>query len=353
MQNFVRIAHPLPKSKIPVSKMTPEQVAAYRAAHAESKQKSVDWMNANPRSANNIVSHWDQSTPEHKEQGMSWYPDAHHAATVIARDHGISTNQAAGLIANYSPQQHWAQNLRMASLAASGQTIGGPKTDPTQEGFMASKSQAEAAKRIMAGEDYHNIFAGQKITAFGHLIEHGGDTDPKDPQVVVDRHALGVAHGGYADDGIYTHSGVSSKKPVYNETSQMYKDAADIINKRDGGHNGVPVEPHQLQAATWLTRQRLNAEGGYSNDNSSNGRGAAQAKIAEGYTNKWNEYAAQNHPELVNKVPGTGFSKAVGQGGMANPQDFTAPQQAVAAIHKNSGIIRMAFFANNCYVRNL
>lgn len=336
MNNFVRVAHPMPKSKIPVSQMTPEQAAAYKGAQAESKQKSEEWLAQNPRHADNIVAHWDQSTPEHKDQGMSWYPDAHHAANVIARDSGITTNQAAGLIANYSPQQHWAQNLRMASLAAKGQIIGGPKTDPTQEGFMASASQAEAAKRILGGEDYHDIFRGKKIKSFGHLIEHGGDTDPDDPKVVVDRHALGVAHGGFADDGVYNHSKVSAgvrkdgSSPVYDEVSNMYKDAADQINARDGGHNGVPIEPHQLQAATWLTRQRLNAEGGYTGGEDT-GKGGTQAKIAEGYTNKWNEYAAQNHPELVNKVPGTGFSKAVGQGGMSNPEQFSTTLPGKAA----------------------
>lgn len=335
MYTFIRKAHPLPKSKIPVSKMTPEQVAEYRAAHQQSKDLSNKWMAENPRSADNIVAHWDQTTPEHKDQGMSWYADAHHAAKVIARDHGITPNQAAGLIANYSPQQHWAQNLRMASLAAGGQIIGGKKdpNNPGAEGFMASAAQAQAAQRILGGEDYHNIFKGQKITAFGHLIEHGQDTDPNDPQVVVDRHALGVAHGGYADDGIYTHSGISSKKPVYNEISQMYKDAADTINARDGGHNGVPVQPHQLQAATWLTRQRLNMEGGYSGTD--NGAAGNRVKAAaEGSTRKWNEYAAQNHPELVNKVPGTGFSASVGQGGMANPEQFG--QKAIAKVAGSS-----------------
>ncbi len=327
--SFVRQAHPLPKSKIPASKMTPEQAAAYRAAQQESKDKSLAWMGENPRSVDQIVDHWNTASPEHKKQGMSWYADANHAAKTIARDTGISPNQAAGLIANYSPQQHWAQNLRMASLAAKGKIIGGPKdpNDPSSEGFMASKSQADAAQRIMAGEDYKDVFRGKKIKAFGHLIEHGADTDANDPQVVVDRHALGVAHGGYADDGIYTHSNVSKpprkdgSSPVYDEVSQMYKDAADHINA-NGGHEGTPVAPHQVQAATWLERQNRNAQGGYSNDNENNGRGAAQAKIAAGYTAKWNAHAAEHHPELVNKVPGTGFSAAVGQGGMSNPEQF-------------------------------
>jgi hypothetical protein len=210
--------------------------------------------------------------------------------------------------------------LEMASRAAAGEVIGGPK-QPGQRGFMASRSQADVAARIMRGEDYHNIFAGKKITSFGHLIEHGQDTDPTDPKVVVDRHALGVAHGGYADDGVYTYSKVSGgvrkdgSSPVYDDVSNMYKQAADTINA-NGGHNGIPVQPHQLQAATWLTRQRLNAEGGYSDN------GAAVAnrtrKVAESSVNNWNAYAAENHPALVGKTPGTGFSTNTGAGGLGN-----------------------------------
>ena len=334
-----------PLAKLPAGKkigdLNPQELTKYRDGQQASKSGSQQWLQQNPSSAQNIVDHWNKTTPDHKEQGMNWYPDAHHAAKQIASDHGISVNQASGLIANYSPQQHWAQNLRMASLAAGGQVVGGKKI-PGQEGFMASSSQAQVAQRILNGEDYHNIFAGQKITAFGHLIEHGGDTDPNNPNVVVDRHALGVAHGGYADDGVYTHSGVSSKPAIYDQVAQHYKDAADMINA-SGGHNGQTVQPHQLQAATWLTRQRLNMEEGYNSDNPATASRVQGA--AEGNTNKWNEYASVVHPSLVGKVPGTGFSAATQQGGaVASPP--IAPQQAVA-----SKIARFVRLVKPQYVR--
>lgn len=311
----------LPKSKIPIGQMTPEQLAEYKAAQEYARVGSLKWLQDNPRSPENIVAHWDQTTPEHRDQGMSWYQDAHNAAQQIARDRGITVNQAAGLIANYSPQQHWATNLEMASRAAAGEVIGGPK-QPGRRGFMASRSQADVAARILAGEDYHDIFRGKKITSFGHLIEHGQDTDPAHPAVVVDRHALGVAHGGYADDGVYTHSKVSGgvrkdgSSPVYDNVADMYRQAADMINAR-GGYNGVPIQPHQLQAATWLTRQRLNAEGGYS-DNNANVANRTR-KVAEASVNNWNAYAAENHPGLVGKTPGTGFSAQTGAGWGAEP----------------------------------
>jgi hypothetical protein len=168
---------------------------------------------------------------------------------------------------------------------------------------MASKNQADTAARILNGENYPDIFRGRKITDFGHLIEHGQDTDPNNPRVVIDRHALGVAHGGYADDGVYEHSKLSRSGPVYRDVANMYKQAADMINA-NGGHNGVPIQPHQLQAATWLTRQRLNGEGGYADETTAN----RTRKIAEASVNNWNAYAAANHPDLVGKTPGTGFS---------------------------------------------
>lgn len=321
-----RTATPLPKSKIPIGKMTPEQVAEYKAAQEYSRNESLDWLRDNPRSADNVVSHWDQTTPEHRDQGMSWYKDACHAAKQIALDRGITVNQAAGLIANYSPQQHWATNLEMASRAGAGERIGGPK-QPGQRGFMASNRQAEVAARIMGGEDYHDIFGGKKIISFGHLIEHGQDTEINDPKVVVDRHALGVAHGGYADDGVYTHSKVSGgirkdgSSPVYDDVANMYRQAADVINN-NGGYNGVMIQPHQLQAATWLTRQRLNAEGGYSNNSTAVAR--RTRKAAESSVNNWNVYAAESHPTLVGKTPGTGFSINTGAGGLGRVVDRQA-----------------------------
>jgi hypothetical protein len=333
-----RTAATLPKSKIPVGKMTPEQKAEYAAAQVRAKAESLQWLQNNPRSPENILNHWHQTTPEHRDQGMSWYQDAHLAAKQIAQDRGITVNQAAGLIANYSPQQHWATNLEMASRAAAGQRIGGPK-EPGQRGFMASKSQADVAARIMSGEDYHGIFGGKKITGFGHLIEHGQDTDPNDPKVVVDRHALGVAHGGYADDGVYTYSKVSSgvrkdgSSPAYDDVANMYKQAADTINA-NGGHNGVPIQPHQLQAATWLTRQRLNAEGGYSGNDS---RVADRTrKVAESSVNNWNAYAAANHPALVGKTPGTGFSGNTGAGGFGTQSELPSAQTLSPAIAKTA-----------------
>lgn len=316
-----RTAATLPKSKIPIEEMTPEQLAVYRAAQERAKIESLQWLNDNPRSPENIVDHWNQTTPEHRDQGMSWYQDAHQAAQQIAQDRGITVNQAAGLIANYSPQQHWAANLEMASRAAAGERIGGKKR-PGQRGWLASKHQAAVAARILRGEDYHNIFKGKKITSFGHLIEHGQDTDPNNPMVVVDRHALGVAHGGYADDGIYAHSKVSAavrkngSSPVYDDVSDMYRQAADMINA-NGGYNGVPIQPHQLQAATWLTRQRLNAEGGYSANDPT--VAVRTRKVAENSVNNWNAYAAEHHPALVGKTPGTGFSAQTGAGAVREP----------------------------------
>jgi hypothetical protein len=323
--NPPRTAAPLPKPSKPIKQMNPEELAGYRQQSAQAKSDSMDWINSHPRSSQNIVDHWNQTTPDHMQQGMNWYADAHHAASTIANDTGISTNQAAGLIANYSPQQHWAQNLRMASMAAHGNIVGGPKQPGQTEGFMASGAQAEAARRIMGGEDYHNIFAGQKISAFGHLIEHGQDTDANDPKVVVDRHALGVAHGGYADDGVYNYSGVSSRPAVYNEISNQYKDAADQINQ-NGGYNGQTVQPHQVQAATWLTRQRLNAEGGYSSE----GTAPRVQAVAASNVNKWNAYAQQYHPSLVGKVPGTGFSAETGGYQHDTQTPPSQPQQAIA-----------------------
>lgn len=297
-----------------VKDMNPEELAAYRVQQAANKARAQEWMKTRVASPQNVLDHYNQATDDEKLHGSTWYQDAHVAAKAIARDAGISTTQAAALIANYSPQQHWAQNLRMASIAALGKKgIGGPGS-----GFMASGSQAVAADRILAGEDYNQVFgggkpnSGQKIKAFASLIENGGDVDPNSPKVVMDRHALGVTHGDYADEAAYDLAGIggTARKGVYEGYSNHFIDAANQL--RAQGHD---VNPHQLQAITWLTRQRLNAEGGYETVDTKTAERVK--KVAESFTNQWNEYAAQHHPDLVGKVPGTGFSAAVMKGAPA------------------------------------
>jgi hypothetical protein len=58
---------------------------------------------------------WEQATRDEIAQGMRWYADAHHVATVIANG---DAHLGAGMLAIYSPQQGWISNV-LTPLASS------------------------------------------------------------------------------------------------------------------------------------------------------------------------------------------------------------------------------------------
>jgi hypothetical protein len=152
-------------------------------------QHAHPWFSTHPVSDGNIVWHWAQASLDEITRGMRWYADAHQVAREIA--HG-DAHLGAGMIAIYSPQQQWRANLLLAArVLRDGIGLGGPGS-----GVFASAAQRRAADRLLAGQRYEDILTGPKIRDFAHLIEHGGDSDPAVPRVVIDRHALSVACGG-------------------------------------------------------------------------------------------------------------------------------------------------------------
>jgi hypothetical protein len=267
---------------------TPEEKAAI-------KDSAMEWHAKNPINHQNIIDHYNQATDDEKKAGASWYNDAHHMTASIGRDTKTPQHVMAGLAAVYSPQTLWASNVMTAAkVARTKQALGGPG-----DGVMASKSQKGAAQKMLAGEHYDKVLKGDKIRAFAHLIEHGGDADPKNPRVCVDRHAYSVAAGCRITDNAFGYAGMKNKGK-YQELSNAYKKAAEHISKTEGR----PIAPHQLQATTWLTRQRLNEAGDRSRQKSGGSKTAGKAMVAQAH---WNSYANEHHPNLVS-IPTTGYS---------------------------------------------
>jgi hypothetical protein len=272
------------------SDMTPEQYARHR----ETQEAGKKFHEENPVHHMNIVNHFNQATEDERTAGENWYSDASHLNKVLAHDAGVHPHVMAGLIANYSPQTHWATNMMTASrVARTKQPLGGKGG-----GVFASANQAKAAKRLLDGESHQDVLSGHKIKAFAHLVEHGHQTDPENPKVVVDRHAHSVASGKRLTDVAFNVAGLSSKKK-YNQLSKVYNDAAAHLSEA----HGRKIEPHQVQAVTWLVRQRLNAQEEHSSKGSSK-----TAKVSAAETQKWNQYAGEHHPTVVGKEPGTGWA---------------------------------------------
>lgn len=262
------------------------------------------WFRAHPVSHENIVWHWEQATPDEIAQGMRWYADAHHVATAIANGDAYL---GAGMLAIYSPQQGWIGNvLNAARVLREGKGIGGPGS-----GMFATTGQKRAADRLLAGERHEDILNGPKIRDFAHLIEFGGDQDPDDPRVVIDRHALSVAHGRALTSEEYDSAPVNGfrrkdgtvSRRQYDHVVSLYRRAAELISARTGQR----VSAHQVQAVTWLARQRLNQEAEQRRGPNRLDRGRNRARANS--ERAWNDFRTVYLPHLAN-CPGTGYQSA-------------------------------------------
>ncbi|WP_143261927.1 hypothetical protein [Allokutzneria sp. NRRL B-24872] len=103
---------------------------------------------------------------------------------------------------------------------------------------------------------------GPKVREFAHLIEYGGDRDRRDPRVVIDRHALSVAHGRALHSDEFESAPLSGYRrrdgtvscSSYDRVANLYIEAASLVSATTCGE----LSPHHVQAVTWLVRQRLN-----------------------------------------------------------------------------------------------
>lgn len=269
---------------------------------------------ANPVHHGNVVQHWDQANDDEKNQGKRWYEDAHTLASGLSAVTGHSIHQAAGLLAVYSPQQGWAGNMHNAArVMKEGKGIGGPGS-----GMFASHQQRKSADRILSGEHYNDVLGGHKVRDFAHLIEHGGDEHPDHPHVVVDRHALSVATGKRMSDADYG-SFPKTQRHYYGHVVNAYHDAARHI----GGRDGEDVHGHQVQAVTWLVRQRLNQEQERAHAETGadtrldRGREVSRSKAEQ----HWDQYRSLHFPDLPHTGPGTGYQAKLGYGETKAPNN--------------------------------
>lgn len=182
--------------------------------------------------------------------------------------------------------------MTASGVARRKKAVGGPGS-----GVFADTKQKIAAKRMLGGEHYDSVLVGHKTRAFAHLIEHGGNADNSNPRVVVDRHAYSVAAGGRLTDAAFGLVKLKSKKG-YGHVSDAYVAAAKHLSEQ----HGQTIHPHQVQATTWLVRQRLNSQ-----EEKEKGGGRNTAKVAATTKIKWQKYAKKHHPTILGKEPGTGY----------------------------------------------
>lgn len=231
----------------------------------------------NPVKSTHITKTFREATPGELEAGLNWYRNAHKIAVAMAEKHNVDVRTAAGLLAVYSPQTPWGQNTLVAHEVLRRRTpVGGPgahvmvdtdalgDVEEKRRGVMSPAIRREQARRLLEGEEFHDVFApitktgkrppkSLKIRAFGELIANGGQQEDGD-LVVIDRHAAGVARGIRLEDNDFEVDGPSSSGSKYKVYADAYRRAAKALSKE----RGETITAEQVQAVTWLVRQRLN-----------------------------------------------------------------------------------------------
>jgi len=165
----------------------------------------------------------DTASPEQIREGRAWYRDARREARQLAREYGVSTRVAAGVIAALSPQLRWSVNLRFARQFLA-------------EGYAPTfgNSRRKAA-RIVNGEPPLSVLRGPKTRAFFACIY-----DPNASAICIDRHAHDLAlakrHGE-------RRRPLLQRKGGYERFCDAYRLAADKAG----------LKGFEVQAIAWVT----------------------------------------------------------------------------------------------------
>jgi hypothetical protein len=169
----------------------------------------------------NILAVWDRATPAHKASGMQWYSHAHELALMVGQG---DASKGAGVIAAFSANTGWGQNMRLALAKSAGQEVGHLKTVLTKVEAIweGANPLAVLGNGLKTLNFYLNIFQP----------DHSGP-------VTIDRHAHDIARAevwGSEDRGL-------SAGTRYAILADAYRDAATLRG----------VRPHEMQAVTWET----------------------------------------------------------------------------------------------------
>lgn len=158
-------------------------------------------------------------------EDIDWYPQAYGIAENLGIVYGVTTEQAAGIIAALSPQQGWAHNVRSAErFLATGARV-------------HTESNMGKCRRILAGEDILAVLHADKTQNFYlGIVSQGAEG------VCIDRHSWDVAVGVRNTE----KSRPAIGKRLYAAAAQAYRDAAAILNAE-----GAIVSPAELQSVTW------------------------------------------------------------------------------------------------------
>ena len=166
-----------------------------------------------------------------RAKALEWYRNAHAHARTIAERAGCTVEQAAAIIAVFSPQTYWSQNLKYAYAYINGEKAG---RYPSK---MMPKADAILALRGEEARDWDKlraILGGPKVSAFAHNIAYPDTSD----EVTLDLWMARVF--GIEEESLRS-------RPLYRALADMMRSLAAYLG----------MAAHALQAMLWiLLRER-------------------------------------------------------------------------------------------------
>lgn len=190
------------------------------------KQKFQHQVYSQSEVVNNILKIYQDSKAVHT--GYNWYQDAHRIARDWAQEFGLTTLQAAGVIAALSPNTSWEMNLEIAEEFLRTGTCGHTGTMLSKAGQCIVSNSVEESLEILNGMKISNFF----LNILFPDIQTG---------VTIDRHAVAIAMGEVPAGPI------KMTQKQYRFFQIAYEIAADVLG----------LLPHQLQAVTWVKWRQL------------------------------------------------------------------------------------------------
>jgi hypothetical protein len=166
---------------------------------------------------------WAEVDEDTLEAGIDWYDQANSWVAALAKKHGKTVPQVAGIAAVLSPRLPWHRAIMLTERLLDGEDISS----------LALGRQARKANEIMAGLDPYMVVSGPKVTSFFHNLM--GEYD----WVTIDTWSFNQASGrDYNDGGAH----FLERNGVYEMYSTCFRAVA-----RDAG-----LEPAVMQAILWI-----------------------------------------------------------------------------------------------------
>jgi hypothetical protein len=261
---------------------------------ASARSRAVNKMAAN------IVESHNAATPGEQREGRLFYPRAHNDARILAAGgnprpngpaakgpvytppvagqkhlHEVSpeeTRQAAGVIARLSPSSPsgmtWEHNVGAAhqvmhmSDEEVQQTVGMASRSVKNQGSLAHAGgpAVSSANEIAKGRQTtdENIATGSKRVKIGSFANNIASPTTSD-NVTVDARSHDIATGkrrGWEDVHPETGDKSDTRRLSGKKRYDMIEDAHQRATKTINDHLGSSLQPHQVQATTWLADDR-------------------------------------------------------------------------------------------------